>query len=267
MIEGRPGRLLRSTTGSGDSGDAVVANDSGGSGGGGGSGDSAVYSGQQTKKTLFGTSRGSGGSGGGGGGGGSGGASLFDMVMSRASCSSQSSNGGGGMSGGFSGGSRGAGGGSIGSNGDGAGNGDGGGGGGGQVMPGRNRLSVAATTGARAEGGKPVVASSLSGMLGSMRGQQPALPPQPMGNNNKATEDDGLAGGVRRGGVNSGGAGAGGSSEDWMAINLEKLSNFRVPETRMGFPDGAREVGMRTAKKEDSKFCGRGGGEGAHECA
>ncbi|CAN0081149.1 unnamed protein product, partial [Scytosiphon promiscuus] len=38
-----------------------------------------------------------------------------------------------------------------------------------------------------------------------------------------------------------------GCNEDWMAINLEKLSNFRVPETRMGFPDGAREGLRRSA--------------------
>lgn len=37
---------------------------------------------------------------------------------------------------------------------------------------------------------------------------------------------------------------AGSTEEDWMAMNLEKLSSFRVPETRMGFPssEGDRKV-------------------------
>lgn len=36
----------------------------------------------------------------------------------------------------------------------------------------------------------------------------------------------------------------GSTEEDWMAMNLEKLSSFRVPETRMGFPssEGVRKV-------------------------
>lgn len=98
-----------------------------------------------------------------------------------------------------------------------------------------SRLSVAATTRARAEGGKPV-ASSLSGMLGGMRGgRQPVHP------------SASSAGGAGSGTATDNGRGAGGDisgglDEDWMAMNLEKLSNFRVPETRMGFLEGAREV-------------------------
>ncbi|CAM9473135.1 unnamed protein product [Ectocarpus sp. 4 AP-2014] len=103
--------------------------------------------------------------------------------------------------------------------------------GGGGSNIGRSRLSVAAATGARAEGGKPV-ASSLSGMLGGMRGRQPAA---------SSRDEEGC-------GVAARGAGVGQTStEDWMAINLEKLSNFRVPETRMGFPEGGREGLRRSA--------------------
>ncbi|CAM9947287.1 unnamed protein product, partial [Hapterophycus canaliculatus] len=125
------------------------------------------------------------------------------MVMSGASCSSQSSSGGGGGGGGRGG------------------------------IGGRNKLSIAATAGARAEGGKPTT-STLSGILGGMRGGQAAQT-----ENSKCFDSIGVAGG--------GGGGGGGSNEDWMAINLEKLSNFRVPETRMGFPDGAREGLRRSA--------------------
>lgn len=135
------------------------------------------------------------------GGGGGGGASLFDMVMSGASsCSPQSSNGGAGSNGG------------------------------------RSRLSVAATTGARAEGGKPV-ASSLSGMLGGMRGRQPT---------SSSRDEEGCRVAARGAGVGQT------STEDWMAINLEKLSNFRVPETRMGFPEGGRQV--RTCEANDVRL-------------
>lgn len=167
----------------------------GGDSGGGAGEDTAVPSRQQigSENMSPGASRG-----GGGVTGVRGSASLFDMVMSGASCSSQSSSTGGG-----------------------------GGGSGGRGDTGaRKKLSIAAATGGRAEGGKPTT-STLSGILGGMRGGQ--APPM---DGIKGFDSIGVAGG----------AGIGGSNEDWMAINLEKLSTFRVPETRMGFPDGAREV-------------------------
>lgn len=139
------------------------------------------------------------------------------MVMSGASCSSLSSNGGGvGLEGGGGG------------SGVGVGGGDGGGGG-------RKGLSVA--TSGRAEGGKVGnLSSSVSGLMQGWRekgaegmGEAPAT---------EKLEAAGTAGASRKFGVK-----AVSSNDDWMAINLEKLSSFRVPETRMGFPDGAREVG------------------------
>lgn len=249
-VEGHPG--LCNSAGSHDSGDAVVANDSSGGGGvhtegmtrqdyeessprlvGSDGGGNGGFFNRQTKLggSSFGASRGGGGSGGGN-------ASLFDMVMSGASCSSQPSFDGGGG----------------GDTGSGVGSGiENSGGGSSSVFgsarernTGTNRL---ATAGARAEGGKPIVASSLSGILGGMRGgpQQPAHAPGAGSSGSMATDNGGLA--VGRGA-------SGGLDEDWMAMNLEKLSNFRVPETRMGFPEGAREVLVLDAERRHNFFQG-----------
>ena len=260
------GRMsLCNSAGSDNSGNAIVADDSrGGVNAVGvvGRSESGGFSRGQTRpgEASLGTSRG-GGSGGGGGSSGSGsaGASLFDMVMSGASCSSQPSSNGGSGGGGRGGGVD-----------------TGDGGGGRERSAGTNRLSVAATTGGRAEGGKPIAASSLSGILGGMRGgrrqqQQPQLAHPPVasaGSSGSMATDNGRFGGLAGRGTTAGadiGGGGGGLDEDWMAMNLEKLSTFRVPETRMGFPEGAREVqygcgGRCETLTLDGRWEGKGGG-------
>lgn len=164
-----------------------------------------------------------------GGGGGGGGASLFSMVMSGATSSSTSSCLRGARD-------------------------DAAGGGGG--ASGLLRYSSS-----RAKGGTvKSVTSTLSGMLrrrtdkavasvavysdradGMLQQQQPEC------------EDTLLmmaapsCKGAREGG---GGVITRDSGDDWMAMNLEKLSSFRVPETRMGFPEsGVREVGLIFGEK------------------
>lgn len=206
------------TTTSRDGGSIDIRNISGGSSNGG------------REKGGRGEGGGGRGPGGGGrkGGGGGGGASLFDMVMSRSSCSPSPAAAAGGAAIDFLNGDV-----SISSR---EGKGDGhhynppq------QVAAGsRNKLFARQT----AEGGKvggrdaPSSSSSLSGMLHALKKTKG-------GERGEGEKGEGrYENGGKRDSLSR--------EKDWMAINLEKLSSFRIPETRMGFPEGgAKEVWRR----------------------
>lgn len=86
------------------------------------------------------------------------------------------------------------------------------------------------------EGGRKggrIATSSLSSLLRSRRESAGA-----------ELGDDNLSRGGELYRRKKNGGGGGSTEEDWMAMNLEKLSSFRVPETRIGFSssEGDRKV-------------------------